>query len=105
MCQVDLMKLRVKCQTPEEPAAVFVKWKKKGELAVCAKCWEKIAVKDWECGDDSRPTFESLFSDEAKGLVGAVPYEYLGKGLGVKKSGTEEIEKEEKEDEIEEAEQ
>lgn len=80
MCQVDLMHVHYRCKTLDEPPAIYIMWKNKGQIGICAKCWEKIADKDWECGTDLPPTLESLFSDEAKGLVGAVLTEYVPKG-------------------------
>jgi hypothetical protein len=90
------MKVRVRCKTPDEPAAVFIMWGRKGQISVCAKCWEKIADKDWECGNEPIPTLESLFSDEAKGLIGAVLTEYVPKGS--KKGDVEEETKDEDEE-------
>jgi hypothetical protein len=79
MCDVDLMKLRVKCQTPDEPVSVYVVWKRKEQMGVCKPCWERIADKNWECGKDPRPTVESLLSDKARGLEGATLTEYKHK--------------------------
>jgi hypothetical protein len=90
MCQVELMKLRVKCSTPNEVDYMFVMWKKKGQIGICKTCWEKIGNKNWECGDRPRPTFESLFT--GRGLEGAVLTEYK-----VKDTIKESLENEEEE--------
>jgi hypothetical protein len=60
------MKFRVTCQTPEEPALVYVIWKNKGQIGICKLCWEKIADKKWECGDSVRPDIKELLSDKAR---------------------------------------
>lgn len=94
MCSVDEMKLRVRCQTPEEPISVYVMWKKKGQLGVCKPCWERIADKNWECGKDSKPNMELLLSDKSRGLEGATLTEYKRKSI-------KEEQKDEQEDEDE----
>jgi hypothetical protein len=89
LCQVDEMKLHVRCKTPEDPAIVYITWKKKGQLGVCAKCWERIADKDWETGDSPKPTMEDILSDKARLGENPVETEYKLKGKKVDPNETE----------------
>jgi hypothetical protein len=82
MCQIEEMKMHVQCNTPNEPDYMFIMWKKKGQIGVCKPCWEKIGNKNWECGTDPRPTFESLFV--GRGLEGAILTEYKPKEINAK---------------------
>ena len=59
--------------------------KKGQDIEVCGPCWSKIGDKDWEVGDDPRPTIEEIFHMDT-----GEPYEYLGKGKGVRKIGSQE---------------
>lgn len=81
MCQVDEMKLHVRCKTPEDPAIVYITWKKKGVVGVCAKCWERIADKDWETGDSPKPTMEEILSDKSRFGENPVLTEYKYRGV------------------------
>ena len=99
MCQVEEMKLKIKCQTPEDPIKLYVMLEKKEkkqlvsiQIGICNSCWAKIGDKNWECGKDPRPTFESLFV--GRGLEGAVLTEYKVK----EKKGKEQTEDEDEYD-------
>ena len=89
MCDVSELKLKIKCSTPNEVDYMFVMWKKKGQIGICKACWEKIGNKNWECGTDPRPTFESLFSEKARVGENPIPTEYNPKEKELKEQLTE----------------
>lgn len=89
------MKIHRICRTPDDPISILIIWKNE-EIGLCNKCWEKVAPSDIEWGDDPTPTIESILSDEAKGLIGAVETEYVQKGS--KKGDVEEETKDEDEE-------
>jgi len=87
MCQISEMHIRKKCMNPTDPIAVYVMWKKgqhQVQLGLCDTCWSKVPD-DLEWGDSPKPTFEELFTDKARGLVGAVLTEYHPEEKGVKR--------------------
>lgn len=83
MCQVNEMKLHVRCKTPEDPCIVYITWGKKGTIGVCEKCWIRIADKDWETGDSPKPTMEEILSDKSRFGENPVETEYKLRGKKV----------------------
>jgi hypothetical protein len=84
------MKLHVRCKTLEDPAIVYITWKKKGQIGVCAKCWERIADKDWETGDSPKSTMEEILSDKARFGENPVETEYKLRGKKLEEQKDEE---------------
>jgi len=74
MCQIDKMKIRRRCKTPEEPYVLYIVWK--GEtLGICKQCWERFPD-DLEWGESPKSTIEEILSDKSRGLEGAIETEY-----------------------------
>jgi hypothetical protein len=93
LCQVNELKLHVRCKSPEDPCIIFVQ-KIEKQVGVCDKCWKRIADKDWEVGNSPTLTMEEILSDKSRGLEGAVLTEYKYRGVkeSEPKSEEEEIE-------------
>jgi len=68
MCQVDLLKVYMRCSTPDLPIAIFIQWKPNLQVGLCKNCWERFCdhKKDYEWGNDSRPTLEQIFGRRTK---------------------------------------
>jgi hypothetical protein len=94
MCDISELKLRVTCETPDSPIKLYIQLKKKGLIAICNDCWERIGNKNWECGKDPRPTLESLFSDRARFGENPIPTEYKAKEIKKDEEYNEENEEE-----------
>lgn len=92
MCQVELMKLHVICKTPNSLIKLNIEWGRKGQIEICSDCWAKIGNKNWECGKDPRPTFESLFSEKARVGENPILTEYKPKEKELKEQLTEDDE-------------
>jgi hypothetical protein len=86
------MKLHVRCKTSDEPSVVFIMWKGE-QIGVCARCWTRIAEKDWETGNSPKLTMEELLSDKARFGENPVETEYKLRGMKNAK-GTESEEEE-----------
>jgi hypothetical protein len=92
MCDVSKLKIRKKCRTPLEQPYIYIK-KEKETLAICQKCWDRIAEGDWEIGDNPKLTMEQILSDTSR--MGENPVETE---IRQKKSKVDENEKKDDEE-------
>jgi len=108
MCQIDQMKVYMRCSTPDLVVAVFVQWKPNLQVGLCKNCWERFCdnKKDFEWGPDPKIENFTEWIQKGRGLEGAVPTEYnpAKKGVGKYKTIQQEDEEITTEDELDEAE-
>ena len=108
MCQIDQLRVYMRCKTPELTMAVFVQWKPNLQVGLCQPCWERFCdnKKDFECGPDPKIENFKEWLEKGRGLEGAVPTEYnpAKKGVGKYKTIQQEDEEITAEDELTEAE-